>query len=719
MRFRKRSVKLYVYHNRYQELSDKRPLTFFGALFNICYYTGLTLIYTLLSPFLALRFTIKQFIRDLRRTSQDLSKKAANFNKLGWRKSMAVFLLLVVVGWGGLHSLLLAAEGQQLKSRVLGDADLGISSLKAGSLLINSEDPGEAQKHFQKALQNFDQIQNDLETNSVVLNGLLKVVPQRGDADKLTQSAELVTQAASHIATLYQSSKGLKITAQGISGTGDNGESLRSILDEFKIANQQISAAAGLLQDVNPSFIPGDKKEIFSQVQSQINDIRGTLSVAGELADLAGSMLLGQKNILILFENSNELRPTGGFLGTFGAMALENGTIKQLHISSIYDLDGQLHEVINPPRPMYAVNDRWYLRDSNWFADFPTTARKMSEFYQKEGGNTPDQVWALTPSIVVDLLRITGPVTLANYGVTLDSSNFIQQTQVETSINYDKKLNKPKQFLADFFPLFLQKLSSLNPEQTIQVLGSFQKNLAAKEILMYSYDPETQKQLSAFHWSGEVVDTDRDYLSIISANLGGTKTDLAIRQTASIVSHISDEGEIINTVTLTRDNPFPNQDTFTNRSFIRFLVPKGSTLISAEGFSPSPLPDNLPNKGSLDSDVAQWESGMLQNIGSGTLIGNEGDKTFFGNWVVIKGGERSRVTLTYKLPFTISSTDHYSLLFQRQTGVPEYPLGYQLYYPKRSVGFSTVSPTNSDNASSTYNLITNSDLFVGLVMNKN
>jgi hypothetical protein len=65
-----------------------------------------------------------------------------------------------------------------------------------------------------------------------------------------------------------------------------------------------------------------------------------------------------------------------------------------------------LQEKILPPLPMLAINDRWYLRDSNWFLDFPTNAKKATQFYEKEARETPDLIITVTPNLIVDLLKI-------------------------------------------------------------------------------------------------------------------------------------------------------------------------------------------------------------------------------------------------------------------------------------------------------------------------
>jgi len=170
-------------------------------------------------------------------------------------------------------------------------------------------------------------------------------------------------------------------------------------------------------------------------------------------------------------------------MGTFGDAHIVNGNLLSLNVSSIYDLDGQLSQKIQPPFPIYAVNDRWFLRDSNWFADFPATAKKITYFYEREGGQTPDEIVALTPTVMQNLLALTGPIQLPRYGVTLTPDNFVETIQTQSSAYYGGLDNKPKQILADLFPILLTRLGSLSKDQSPQLLQIIQDSFNQKQLV--------------------------------------------------------------------------------------------------------------------------------------------------------------------------------------------------------------------------------------------
>jgi hypothetical protein len=406
-------------------------------------------------------------------------------------------------------------------------------------------------------------------------------------------------------------------------------------------------------------------------------------------------------------------------LGTYGSIELNNGKMEKLVVSSIYDLDGQLKENILPPTPVLNVNNRWFLRDSNWFAHFPESAKKITSFYEKEGGETPDLIIALTPNFIVDLLKLTGPITLPTYGLVLDSENFIEQIQFASTLSQAQPTNSPKQVLADLVPLLLQKVNELPKEQWPVFLEKLQENLWGKQIVFFSKDKNLQTKFASFSWTGELLKSERDYVSVVNSNLGGTKTDLFVKQATSLVSNIEADGSIINELAITRENTLPELENTNNLSFLRIYVPEGSELLSNTGFMFKPVPDINTNEYKTDSSVLQWEKKLVREGLSGTVIGKESGKTFFGNWVEVKGGETKTVKLTYRLPFKLKKIDRHSLLVQKQLGALNESFDYTLKFSGRKVEWKNIETKLLDTSELNTSLILNKDYLLGLVLSSN
>jgi len=292
--------------------------------------------------------------------------------------------------------------------------------------------------------------------------------------------------------------------------------------------------------------------------------------------------------------------------------------------------------------------------------DFPQSAEKLLYFFEK-GQQTADGVISATPQLFEDLLRITGPIAMPDYGVTLTADNFQSTVQFKTSEDYDKTLNQPKKMLDDFAPLLLNRLTNLGRDQWLMAFQIFENNLRSRQILIYSKDKNTEKKIVDLGFSGQILNTDHDYLGIFNTNLGGTKTDLSTDQSAQLNSKILSDGSIVNSLSLNRDN-FTKER---NKDYLRILVPAGSQFLSATGFDDHTYLNSSAPGLNTDPDLAEWDKGKLF---SNVFVRTEASKTEFAGWVTTEAGQSRTITIEYALPFKISDTGGYSLLVQKQAG---------------------------------------------------
>jgi len=219
--------------------------------------------------------------------------------------------------------------------------------------------------------------------------------------------------------------------------------------------------------------------------------------------------------------------------------------------------------------------------------------------------------------------------------------------------------------------------------------------LNEKQILIYSKNYEIEKILSQAGWSGEILNTQKDYLSVINTNINGYKTDGVVSEKISHKAEIQSDGSIIDTVTVTRHHNGGNLDkewwNKVNADYMRIYVPKGSVLISATGqtreFNAPPLNyDVLGFK--HDVQVQTEEDSIIVDEESGTRIYKDSNKTVFANWVYVSPQETVEVTYEYLLPFKIFSNmspdqaDSYSLLAQKQSGSVGDEFVSEIFYPE-------------------------------------
>ncbi len=550
------------------------------------------------------------------------------------------------------------------------------------------------------------------------MNELLNLLPQKKDSDAVFRAASLIASAGLDLARDYKQLSGLRLTPAGLQSPDGSPIRLDEISAQLDSAINKFDQANNLLKQVNPNSLPSAYREKLVLAQNNFDNIQKSFHSLRDVLNLGTDLLNGNRHVLVMLENNNELRPTGGFMGTYGDITVNNAAVTSLRVSSIYDLDGQLREKIRPPFPLFAVNNRWFLRDSNWFASWPQSAQKISNFYELEGGETPDDIIAITPRLVQDLLAITGPITLPRYNVTLTSDNFVEMTQVESSVEYSKIDNRPKQILADLVPVLLKQVGSLPKDRWPAVLQALQDNLNQKQIVLYSRDSETEQLIQSFDWGGDFQATDRDFLSVNSSNLNGSKTDLYIHQDIALKTTIGSDGSVTDKLTLTKTNTMPDLPGTSNTSFIRIFVPLGSQLISNSGFDyNTTTPQATPGE-KIDPDVAAWEKSIVTDLVSGTSIGQEAGRTFFGNWLTVGGGETKTVSLTYRLPFSLNPIDRYSLMLQKQIGALPANMSYEVDFSGRRLLWESFSPDSTDADNFRINFKFDKDILLGVVLER-
>lgn len=639
-------------------------------------------------------------------------KKKIAFNSVKLRNLPIYFWLLCFVLIFFIGSFLLTGIFKAgLKAFNLTRGGLKESQLAISAL--HKQDISQANQSLENASLHFDEADETLRSSNQTLN-ILTSLPVLNNTTDLLKAGAYVTDAGTDLISIYDQLKNIQLNAQGIAIDGSINSTTQSVIDKNTDALNKIALANKIISEINPKLIPGKYKDLFNKTKEQLHSVESILTVSKDTFTAFKPLLTGKKTILLLLANDSELRPTGGFIGTYGLITVNEGVIANVHVTSIYDTDGQLTESINPPWPMLLVNGHWSLRDSNWFINYPDSAKIATVFFEKQGHATPDVVLTVTPKLFEDLLKISGNIDMQSYGLTINSENLLSILQEQTSVKYDKVTNQPKQLIADLFPILVQKFLAFSPNQFSDLLTVLYTNIAQKNIIMYSRIGELQNFAESYNVAGMVKNTDRDYLNINSANLHGSKSDRFISDKIFLESQIYSDG-IKNTLTISRSNLAPATSSDPSLEFVRILVPKNSTLISAEGFSNVPIPTPFANITNLDS-VKNWTKSQTKSEDNFVTIGEESGKTMFGGFLQVPAGTKKSVIVTYTENLPLAKIDNWSLLVQKQPGTLPKNIDYKLIFPGKKINYSNIPFSYGSQNSLNLNFDLDQDKFIGFVI---
>ncbi|MEX0650153.1 MAG: DUF4012 domain-containing protein [Candidatus Andersenbacteria bacterium] len=611
-----------------------------------------------------------------------------------------------------------------------------------------------SQTSFQQAQVLIGEAQAELDTALSAQGAILRILDVTGtvrSGQELLEVGSALTQAGQHV------SEGLQplLAAGSFVASGEGEQSSPTIVDaitttrqDFEQALVELERADAAVQKVNSPLLPAAVKE---HVETLKNSIPAATALVRTFVEQSNTFLylLGaehDRQYLILFANNHELRPIGGFIGTLGLVNIDQGRVENIDVQSVYDPDGQLKEFIAPPNPLLSIVDRWYLRDANWFVDYEVSAPKIAEFFEKEGGPTVDGVILFTPQVIQRLLGITGPIQVPGYDVEVSADNFFEVTQREVTYEYDRQLNKPKQFLADLTPLLLNRLFEPKEGATtnVEIMGALAEAIHHKDLLMYFRDAEAQKQIQKLHWSGSVPADKQGFVYVNNANIGGHKSDQFVEQELDYRNIITADGDVEVVLTIRRTHNGPTEIGETvypegenpaykdNVIYQRVFVPAGAQLLEASGFTPpSEVPRPVLHKTDAlltgDADVIAWQAAQRQDA-SGTMIGAESGYTFFANWTVTKPGQTSVMLYRYRLPRHVSlpslfdAVESYTVYMVKQPGDVRTTVRASLKIPS-SLALTHIVPdaglTRESDQSVVYRGQLTSDTQLGFVIEKN
>lgn len=335
-------------------------------------------------------------------------------------------------------------------------------------------------------------------------------------------------------------------------------------------------------------------KKILSRV-----DFERYIKLVSEGRKIAGNLpeLLGQnksKTYMVLFENNMELRPTGGFIGSFGLLTFDAGRLSDLTVNDVYSADGQLNGHVEPPAPIknYLGEANWWFRDSNWDPDFPTSAKRAEWFLDKELSKQVDGVIATDLYPIKEVLKSIGPVFLSDYNMSITSENLYEKTQSEVEENFFPGSRKKASFLTALSRSLLAEIAKPKLNQKIDLLKNLYTGLSDRHIQVYLHDARTQESISVLGWDGAIATPGcgescyADLVGVVEANVGMNKVNYFIKRKIDVNVTIG-KSEIGRKLTLTLINPANPALGPSGRykAYIRLLVPSDATFISAIGYN--------------------------------------------------------------------------------------------------------------------------------------
>ncbi len=402
----------------------------------------------------------------------------------------------------------------------------------------------------------------------------------------------------------------------------------------------------------------------------------------------------GPRTYLVLAQNNAELLPTGGLISVYGVMTLKDGHIEDMYFEDAIRFGERWRqrtgEYVEPPAPLanYLLKDwSWNLAVANWSPDFPTTARQAQLLFEKGGGHPVDGVLAITVFTLEELLKITGPVPVEEYEVTVDSENALEVIESLTRSPLEPGEDR-KAIVAFVADEVLHRLLRTPPDQWSSLLETVERLREHKNVLFYSFDEGFQELVREMGLDGSIQDHDGDYLMLVDASVNSTKLNIVLEQEVRVDVRLDELGNAQNDVTVSYVNDLPTWEQGRDPELVQKLMLGGMY----GGYLRLLATDR--------SRLLEVREGA-EPVGA-EEIGRENDKAVFGRFFALPKGESKEISFSYVAPSvvtTIPASREYRLFIQKQPGTSAIPLRVRVEPPEGTRVLSVEMDGSAEGAS--------------------
>lgn len=351
-------------------------------------------------------------------------------------------------------------------------------------------------------------------------------------AFKQIESIKLWEFAIEEVSTIQQlATNTQQYLSQALNGEMEDQQSAQKIIDDLEKINNKLNKI--------------DIKEL-NAVKLFIND---SLVITKKF-------LQTDQSYIVILQNSDELRATGGFLGSYFILETKQGALQPLIIQDIYVPDGQFTGFIEAPRGLdeYLSSGKGLrLPDANWWPNFADSAEQVLYFFENVENKKYHGVVALNLSVVEQLLEITGEIYLPDYDTYVNKDNFAQIARADRNEFFPGSQEKAN-FLNHFFKLFKLELSQILLKNPRAIVALGQKLLIAKDLQFYSRDSEIAEILQKRNIDGRMYNDQELYYFLVESNVGINKSNRLVDRQVSIQIGEEQEKIIIN---LQNNNQIP------------------------------------------------------------------------------------------------------------------------------------------------------------------
>ena len=288
--------------------------------------------------------------------------------------------------------------------------------------------------------------------------------------------------------------------------------------------------------------------------------IQCSARIAPSFSDMVGANG-NHRTYVIVAQNNAEIRPTGGFLGSVGAVTVDNGHIELGQFRSVYDIYPDKENgapITSEEEEIFGRHVSYQVADCNFIPDFSRVGEIVGYAWETKGYGPVDGVIGVDPIFLQHMLALVGPITTAN-GTVVDGGNAARVLLHDTYYIEDSK--EQDAFFEEVASLSFERFMDKMGEIPVgKLMNTLTKDISDRRLQIWMRNQEEEQAMGEIGADGALShDIKNPQLGIYFADESYSKLFWYLKTDTTVGSVIEHpDGSLTYPVTLTYRNMINN-----------------------------------------------------------------------------------------------------------------------------------------------------------------
>lgn len=382
-----------------------------------------------------------------------------------------------------------------------------------------------------------------------------------------------------------------------------------------------VTSAQRQLQSIHSGWLLSPLTHRLASLSGQVNKAKNSVDLAAlGIRDVPGILgAHGVRHYFVGFMTPAETRGLGGFIGAYGVLTVDNGSIKLTASGRATQLAGRATKPLELVAPAsYAArygrfSPQTHFEDITYSPNFPTVEQVLAGMYPQVSGVHIDGVLMLDPYALAALLHFTGPISVPGLAGQLTSANaanvLLRSQYLTSSVSVNQRHDLLQGALSEGFRR-LTSGSLPSPKALSAVLDPVARQ---GRLMFWSNHPGDQPLLERLGIAGAFPQRNNggDLLAVTLDNAGNDKIDAYLHQSVNDqVRYDPSNGAVTARVTinLTNDAPSSGMPNYVIGNFSGNAIPPGTSYLWLTLYSPLQV-----RRATDNGEAAGFSPGVAEN----------------------------------------------------------------------------------------------------------